>query len=111
MNLLWIEQDGPQDPGRLAPHSHDDFEEGALVVEGEYVQHLRTPWESDSRYWREDEHHPCRPGTITIVPPTVIHANETRGPGRHIMLNVFAPARADHIKSGMVLNAGDYGAA
>jgi mannose-6-phosphate isomerase-like protein (cupin superfamily) len=111
MNLMWIEREGPTDRTKLDPHSHDDFEEGALVVAGEYVEHLRTPWGPDASQWHKDEHVTCRPGTLIIVPPTVIHTTETRGPGPHLMLNIFAPARADHIKSGMVLNAKDYTAA
>ena len=82
----------------------------ALVVRGDYIEHLRTPWGADASQWHADEHVPCQPGTLIVVPPTVIHATETIGAGQHLMLNVFAPARADHIKSGMVLNAADYGA-
>jgi len=111
MNVMWIEREGPTDRTKLDPHSHDDFEEGALVVAGEYVEHLRTPWAADASAWREDEHVTCKPGTLIIVPPTVVHTTETLGAGRHLMLNLFAPARSDHIKSGMVLNAKDYGAA
>ncbi len=111
MNVMWIERDGATDRTEFDPHFHDDFEEGALVVAGEYVEHLRTPWLADASVWREDEHVTCKPGTLIIVPPTVIHTTETLGAGRHLMLNVFAPARGDHIKSGMVLNAKDYGAA
>lgn len=108
MNIMWIEQDGPHNPAKLNPHAHDDFEEGALVVDGEYVQHLRTPWTIDAGQWRDDEHVTCKPGTLMIVPPTVIHTTGALGTGRHLMANVFAPARADHIQSGMVLNAKEY---
>jgi mannose-6-phosphate isomerase-like protein (cupin superfamily) len=108
MNVMWIERTDPTDPTKLDPHSHEDFEEGALVVSGEYIEHLRTPWGQNASQWREDEHVTCRPGTLIIVPPTVIHTTEALGPGPHLMLNIFAPARADHIKSGMVLNAKDY---
>jgi mannose-6-phosphate isomerase-like protein (cupin superfamily) len=108
MNVMWIEQDGPHNPARLNPHAHEDFEEGALVLDGAYVQHLRTPWAADAGQWRDDEHVTCNPGTLMIVPPTVIHTTGALGTGRHVMLNVFAPARADHIKSGMVLNAREY---
>ena len=108
MNVMWIEQEGPHDASKLNPHAHDDFEEGALIITGEYRQHLRTPWSSDAREWREDERVTCKPGTLIIVPPTVIHTTEALGPGPHLMLNVFAPARGDHIKSGMVLNAKEY---
>ena len=108
MNLMWIEREGASDPAKLDPHSHDDFEECALVVAGEYLQHLRTPWGNDASQWQADEHVRCGPGTITIVPPNTIHTNEALGAGRHVMLNIFAPARADHIRSGMVLNATEY---
>jgi hypothetical protein len=111
MNVMWIEQQGPHDRGKLAPHFHDDFEEGALVVAGDYVQHLRTPWNADARLWREDQHRPCGPRTLAIVPPQVIHTTQAQGAGLHIMLNIFAPARADHIQSGLVLTAGEYRAA
>ncbi len=108
MNVMWIEQDGPTSRAKLNPHSHDDFEESALVIAGDYRQHLRTPWAADADQWQEDEHVTAKPGTLILVPPTVIHATEALGAGRHLMLNLFAPARADHIKSGMVLNAKDY---
>lgn len=108
MNVMWIEQHGPHDQAKLAPHFHEDFEEGALVVTGEYIQHLRTPWNADARMWREDQHQPCGPRTLTIVPPQVIHTTQAQGAGPHLMLNIFAPARADQIQSGMVLNAGEY---
>lgn len=76
MNVMWLGRGSPHDRSQLAPHSHDDFEEGAIVVDGHYIQHLRTPWTADARRWRADEHRTCGPGTITIVPPTVIHATE-----------------------------------
>jgi hypothetical protein len=49
MNVMWIEPASPYDPTTLNPHAHDDFEEGALVVAGEYIEHLRTLWAADSR--------------------------------------------------------------
>jgi mannose-6-phosphate isomerase-like protein (cupin superfamily) len=108
MNVMWLERGSPHDRSQLAPHAHDDFEEGAIVVDGDYIQHLRTPWAADARQWRADEHRTCGPGTITIVPPTVVHTTEAIGDGRHLMLNVFAPVRGDQIKSGLVLNANEY---
>ena len=111
MNVMWIEQDGPTSRAKLNPHSHDDFEESALVIAGAYRQHLRTPWAADAAEWQDDEHVTCTPATLILVPPTVIHTTEALGPGRHVMLNLFAPARSDHIKSGMVLNAQEYSSA
>jgi len=108
MNVMWIERTGPHDRSQLAPHAHEGFEEGALVVEGEYVQHLRTPWTEDARRWRDDEHRLCGRGTFTIVPPAVVHTTEAIGSGRHMMLNIFAPARSDHIDNGLVVNRSEY---
>jgi hypothetical protein len=111
MNVLWIERHGAQDRTQLAPHTHEDFEEGALVLAGEYIQHLRAPWNADARQWRDDRHQLCGSRTLTIVPPQVVHTTEAQGPGLHIVLNIFSPARGDHIQSGVVLNANEYKAA
>jgi mannose-6-phosphate isomerase-like protein (cupin superfamily) len=108
MSVMWIENHGPQDLAKVGPHAHADFEEGALVLEGAYVLHLRTPWGSDARRWRDDEHLACEPGALVIVPPTVTHVAEAIGEGDHTLLNVFAPPRRDHRDKGIVINAAEY---
>jgi hypothetical protein len=111
MSVGWFEQDGPQDPKAVFPHAHGDFEEGSLMIAGAYVQHLRTPWGTDLRGWRADEHLRCGPGTLVVIPPETLHVAEATGSGHHVMMNLFAPPRADHIAKGQIRNADEYASA
>lgn len=111
MSVGWFEQHGAQDPAAVVPHAHADFEEGSLTIAGSYVQHLRTPWRTDLRDWRDDEHLPCGPGTLVVIAPETLHVAEAVGDGPHIMMNLFAPPRTDHIAKGQIRNAAEYAAA
>jgi hypothetical protein len=108
MSVGWFEHDGPQDPSSVFPHAHADFEEGSLMVRGSFVQHLRTPWGADVRAWRADEHLQCEPGTLVIIAPQTTHVAEAVGAGRHVLMNLFAPPRLDHIAKKQILNADEY---
>lgn len=108
VNLLDVEQ-APRDPNRLSPHVHDDFEQCSVTFEGDYVHHLRTPWTPRLPDWREDEHVLVTSPSVTIIPPRVVHTTQSIGPGRHSMMDIFAPPRADFLAmDGWVLNAEDY---
>jgi len=111
MSVGWFEEDGPQDPASVFPHAHADFEEGSLMVAGTYVQHLRTPWGTDVRGWRADEHHHCGPGTLVVIAPETTHVAEAVGPGHHVLMNLFAPPRLDHLAKGQIRNADEYASA
>ena len=96
---------GPRDPRRLSPHSHDDFEQGSLVVSGSYVHHLRTPWTPNREDWRPDMHLEAGPATILIIPPPLVHTSEAVGSDVNQMIDIFAPPRQDFNDKGWVLNA------
>ncbi|MBK1783886.1 hypothetical protein [Prauserella cavernicola] len=108
LNLLYPRV-GPRDPSTLSPHHHDDFEQLSYVDEGSYTHHVRTPWGTDRRTWRADEHVTIGGPSLTIIPPPLIHTSEAIGEGENRMLDIFAGPRADFsARPGWVLNAEDY---
>jgi hypothetical protein len=105
-------KDGPRNPDRLSPHHHDDFEQCSLTVAGDYVHHVRTPWTSKRSQWRPDEHAEVGSPAVAIIPPPTVHTSQAMGEGRHQLIDIFSPPRADFsAKPGWVLNADEYPAA
>jgi mannose-6-phosphate isomerase-like protein (cupin superfamily) len=98
----------PRDETQLSPHSHADFEQGSIGLEGEWIHHLRVPWVPDRREWRPDSHlHVGSPSTL-IIPAGVIHTSQgIAGEGMRL-IDVFAPPRLDFSERGWVDNAADY---
>lgn len=108
INVL-TKRDAPRDVSKLSPHSHDDFEQGSLVLEGDYIHHLRYPWGPDMSGWRPDEHLEIASPSITVIPAKVVHTSRNVGDARSWLIDIFAPPRLDFSKKpGMVLNADDY---
>ena len=108
MSINWVEYQGPRERTSLSPHSHSNFEQGSLALEGQFIHHFRSPWGRDANQWREDEHVKAGSDSLAIIPPTLVHTTEGVGPGRHILIDIFAPPRRDFIAKGLVLNAVDY---
>lgn len=98
----------PRDETALTPHSHADFEQGSVALEGEWLHHLRVPWTANRREWRPDNHLQVSSPSTTIIPAGVIHTSQgIAGEGMRL-LDVFAPPRVDFSEKGWVDNAADY---
>lgn len=98
----------PRDPRKLSPHSHADFEQASLAVQGTYVHHLRWPWTPDMTAWREDRHEEMGSPSVLVVPPKVVHTSaNVKGPGW--LIDIFSPPRLDFsARPGLVCNAEEY---
>jgi quercetin dioxygenase-like cupin family protein len=98
----------PRDETALTPHSHADFEQGSIGLEGEWVHHLRVPWTANRREWRPDVHLQVGSPSALIIPAGVIHTSQgIAGEGMRL-IDVFAPPRMDFSGRGWVDNAADY---
>lgn len=106
----WFDPDqGPRNPDALSPHSHPDFEQCSLAVDGEYIHHIRTPWTSRAAEWREDEHRLLGSPSIAIIPPPAVHTSQSVGQVRNHLIDIFCPPRADFsAQPGWVINAAEY---
>jgi mannose-6-phosphate isomerase-like protein (cupin superfamily) len=101
-------QVGPRDPEQLSPHAHEDAEQMSVTLAGRYVHHLRVPWTPRMSEWRDDRAVEVASPSMTVIPPTVVHTTRAVGAGPHVLVDVFAPPRADFLARGWVLNADEY---
>ncbi len=63
----------PRDETALTPHSHADFEQASVALEGDWIHHLRAPWTANRHDSRPDDH-------LEIGKPLHHHHPGRRGP-------------------------------
>lgn len=98
----------PRDETALSPHSHADFEQGSIALEGAWLHHLRVPWTPNRREWRPDLHLEVGSPSTLVIPAGIIHTSQgIAGKGMRL-IDVFAPPRMDFSERGLVDNAADY---
>lgn len=98
-----------RDPRKLSPHSHANFEQISLTLEGDFVHHLRTPWTPDSSAWREDQHLEVSSPSAVVIPANLIHTTADVGQGVAWLIDIFGPPRMDFsLQPGVVRNADEY---
>jgi hypothetical protein len=94
---------------QLSPHSHEDFEQVSLALQGSFVHHPRYPWGPDKTKWDDDEHEHFDSPSALVIPPRVIHTTQDVGDGTTWLIDIFGPPRVDFSsRPGFVLNAVDY---
>lgn len=107
LNIM-VPYDAPRDPKVLKPHSHGDYEQISVCLQGLFAHHLRTPWAPDSTQWREDAHVTVGSPSTLVIPPRLIHTTQALEAGCWL-IDVFGPPRDDFsAMPGFVRNADDF---
>lgn len=98
-----------RDPRDLSPHWHKDFEQASVAIEGNFIHHIRYPWDVDSTEWADDQHLSAGSPSVAIIPPLAVHTTQDVGNSDAWLVDAFAPPRLDFaLKPGFVLNENDY---
>ena len=108
MSINWVDYEGKRDRSALSPHFHKNFEQGSLALAGSFLHHLRVEWGKNADLWQDDRHVEVGSPSMLVVPVRMIHTTEGTGGGRHLLVDIFSPARADFIAKGWMLNAEDF---
>lgn len=106
---IFLPSKAPRDVRKMTPHSHSDFEQGSLALNGEFIHHVRYPWMPDMTAWREDGHLHVGSPSLIVMPPPVVHTSQSIGASGMRLVDIFAPPRDDFsLKPGLVCNADEY---
>ncbi len=99
---------GQRDTSMMSPHSHVNFQQSNLVLEGEYRANLRWPWVRNKAEWRKDEQVDIKAPGLLITPAQTTHTIEHRADGLNHCVDFYAPPRPDFAALGWALNDAEY---
>lgn len=106
---IFLPSKAPRDITKMSPHSHTDFEQGSLAMQGAYIHYMRYPWTANMHNARPDEAIVASAPSLCVIPPTVIHTSQAVGESGMRLVDIFAPPREDFsAKPGLVCNADEY---
>ena len=105
----FVPRDFRRDVRKMTPHTHDDFDQASLALQGAFIHHLRYPWGPDMTQWREDEHWSVGSPSLIVIPAQALHTSQDTGEGWAQLVDIFSPPRADFVeKPGWICNEADY---
>lgn len=100
---------GPRDLAKMSPHFHQDFEQASLVMAGQYIHHIQTPWITDGTQWRPEDHARVASPSLTIIPPPTVHTSQAIDRNVNHLIDIFSGPRADFsAQPDWVRNADEY---
>lgn len=101
--------DGARDITKMSPHSHNEFDQCSLVLQGSFRHNMRWPWGLNRNDWREDVYAVVGSPSTTMIPARVIHTSESLAAKGNRMADVFSPPRLDFsLQDGWIKNADEY---
>jgi mannose-6-phosphate isomerase-like protein (cupin superfamily) len=105
----FVPRDFRRDVRKMTPHTHADFDQASLALQGEFIHHLRYPWTPDMTQWREDEHLHVGSPSVIVIPAQALHTTQDTGTGWAQLIDIFSPPRPDFVeKPGWICNEADY---
>ena len=99
---------GVRDTRSMSPHTHVNFQQCNVVLDGEFRFNLRWPWVRDKSAWRPDEAVEVRAPGLTMTPAQALHTVEWIGSGMNHCIDLYAPPRPDFAALGWAINDAEY---
>ena len=101
-------REGQRDITRMSAHTHVNFQQCNVVLEGTFAFHLRWPWIHDKRQWMPDAEEVVSAPGLMMTPAQALHTVEWVGSGMNHCIDIYAPPRPDFAELGWAINDAEY---
>ena len=101
-------REGDRDTTTLSPHTHVNFQQCNVLLEGDWRFNVRWPWVRDKSEWRADQAYELSSPGLTMMPAQAMHTVEWVGPGMSHCIDFYAPPRPDFAALGWAINDAEY---